>query len=91
MTSMVRPVTKSASEEARKQITFAWSTASATRRRGVRSISSAWEPWERFSQCGRMRSVSVMLGAMALTLMPSGPSSWASLRVKAMMPPLAAA
>ena len=46
---------------------------------------------ERFSQCGRMRSVSVMLGAMALTLMPSGPSSWASLRVKAMMPPLAAA
>ena len=88
---MVRPVTKSASAEARKQITLAWSTASATRRSGVRSISSACEPCERFSQCGRMRSVSVMLGAMALTLMPSGPSSWASLRVKAMMPPLAAA
>ena len=31
------------------------------------------------------------LGAIALTLMPSGPSSKASLRVKAMMPPLAAA
>ena len=30
-------------------------------------------------------------GAIALTLMPSGPSSSASLRVNAMMPPLAAA
>jgi hypothetical protein len=38
-----------------------------------------------------MRSVRVRLGAMALTLMPNGPSSNDSLRVKAMMPPLAAA
>ena len=72
-------------------MTLAWSTASATRRKGVRSISSACEACERFSQCGRIRSVSVIEGAMALTLMPSGPSSVASLRVKAMMPPLAAA
>ena len=32
--SVVRPVTKSALEEARKQITFAWSTASADSRGG---------------------------------------------------------
>jgi len=38
-----------------------------------------------------MRSVSVMLGAMALTVTPDGPSSWASFFVKAMIPPLAAA
>src|SRR5215470_15145393 len=38
-----------------------------------------------------MRSVRVTLGAMALTLSPKGPTSCASLRVKAMMPPLAAA
>src|SRR5579883_851184 len=91
VTSIVSPVTKSASAEARKQITRAWSSGSATRRSGVRSISSAWAACERFSQCGRIRSVSVTLGAIALTLMLSGPSSWASLRVKAMMPPLAAA
>ena len=41
VTSIVSPVTKSASDEARKQITFAWSAASAIRRSGVRSISAA--------------------------------------------------
>ena len=50
VTSMVRPVTKSASDEARKQMTLAWSAASATRRNGVRSISSACEACERLSQ-----------------------------------------
>ena len=34
MTSIVTPVTKSASLDARKQMTFAWSAASATRRSG---------------------------------------------------------
>ena len=73
---MVSPVTKPASAEARKQITRAWSAASATHGaaasarlllglRGLRALVP----------CGRMRSVSVMLGAMALTLMLSGPSS----------------
>ena len=32
----------------------------------MRSISSACCAWLRFSQCGRMRSVSVMLGALVL-------------------------
>src|SRR5581483_10001456 len=45
VTSMVSPVTKSASAEARKQITRAWSTASATRRSGVLSISAALASW----------------------------------------------
>jgi hypothetical protein len=36
---MVTPVTKSASLDARKQITLAWSAAPATRRSGVRPIS----------------------------------------------------
>ena len=91
VTSMVTPVTKSASAEARKQITRAWSWASAMRRSGVRAISRACSSAVRFSQCGLIRSVSVMLGAMALTVMPKGPSSFASFVVKAMMPPLAAA
>src|ERR1700722_13271642 len=91
VTSIVTPVTKSASLEARKQMTFAWSAASATRRSGVRAISAACASCERLSQCGRMRSVSVRLGAMALIVTPYGPSSKASLRVKAIMPPLAAA
>ena len=88
---MVRPVTKSASDEARKQITLRLVDrfGDAAQRRAFDLLGL--RACERFSQCGRMRSVSVMLGAMALTLMPSGPSSWASLRVKAMMPPLAAA
>ena len=38
-------------------MTLAWSAASATRRSGVRSISSACEACERLSQWGRMRSV----------------------------------
>jgi hypothetical protein len=70
-------VTKSASREARKQITRAWSSASAMRRNGVRAISRACCPAEP-SQRGRIRSVSVMLSAMALTVMPEGPSSDAS-------------
>src|SRR5436190_1431867 len=73
VTSIVRPVTKSASAEARKQITRAWSAGSATRRSGVRSISSACEACERLSQCGRMRSVRVTLGATALTRMSIAP------------------
>ena len=88
---MVTPVTKSASREARKQITRAWSRASATRRSGVRVISCACSSAVRCSYRGRMRSVSVRLGAMALTVTPKGPSSWASFLVKAMIPPLAAA
>ena len=90
VTSIVSPVTKSASDDARKQITLAWSAASATRRSGVRAISAACASGERWFQCGRMRSVSVRLGAIALTLMPNGPSSNDSLRVNAMMPPFAA-
>ena len=72
---MVTPVTKSASREARKQITRAWSRASATRRNGVRAISRACSSGVRCSQRGRIRSVSVRLGAIALTLTPKGPSS----------------
>src|ERR1700731_1247747 len=41
VTSMVTPVTKSASAEARKAITRAWSAASAMRRSGMRAISAA--------------------------------------------------
>src|SRR5678816_3660982 len=88
---MVTPVTKSASEEARKQMTRAWSSGVATRPSGVRRISAAWASAERRSQWGRMRSDRVRLGAMALTVTPWGPSSKASLRVSAMMPPLAVA
>src|SRR6202521_2977533 len=66
VTSMVTPVTKSASLDARKQITLAWSTASATRRSGVRSISACWSSGLDWSQRGRMRSVKVRLGAIAL-------------------------
>ena len=46
-------------------------------------------------QCGLQFALqgprSVRLGAIALTLMPEGPSSWESFLVKAMMPPFAAA
>jgi hypothetical protein len=38
-----------------------------------------------------MRGVAMNPGAMALTVMPNGPSSSASVLVSAMMPPLAAA
>jgi hypothetical protein len=38
-----------------------------------------------------MRSVKVRLGAIALIVTPKGPSSKASLRVNAIIPPLAAA
>ena len=88
---MVTPVTKSASAEARKQMTRAWSSGVATRPSGVRPISAARPSAVRRSQCGRMRSESVRLGAIALTVMPWGPSSNASLRVRAMMPPFAVA
>ena len=91
VTSIVTPVTKSASLDARKQITLAWSGASATRRNGVRSISACWSSGLDWFQRGRMRSVRVRLGAMALMLMLWGPSSKASFLVKAMMPPFAAA
>ena len=67
---MVTPVTKSASLDARKQITFAWSAASAMRRSGVRPISACWSSGLDWSQRGRMRSVSVRLGATAFMLMP---------------------
>src|SRR4029077_14173693 len=90
VTSMVRPVTKSACEEARKQMTLAWSAASPMRRSGVLWISAARSSGGRCSQRGRMRSVNVVAGAMALTLMPKGPSSLASFVVSAMMPPFAA-
>ena len=49
-------------------MTLAWSTASATRRNGVRAISAACAFCVRFSQCGRMRSVKVRLGAIALSV-----------------------
>src|SRR5262247_4170613 len=91
VTSMVTPVTKSASLEARKQITRAWSRASAMRRSGVRKISCACSSADRCSHRGRIRSVSVMLGAIAFTVMPKGPSSCPSFLVNAMMPPLAVA
>ena len=48
--SMVTPVTKSASLEARKQMTWAWSSGVATRPRGVRVISAACASGERRSQ-----------------------------------------
>ncbi len=41
VTSIVTPVTKSASVDARKQMTRAWSSGSATRPRGVREFSRA--------------------------------------------------
>src|SRR5258708_39409157 len=91
VTSIVTPVTKSASLDARKQITLAWSAASATRRKGVRSISACWSSGLDWFQRGRMRSVRVRLGAIALVLMAKGPASKASFRVNAMIPPLAAA
>src|SRR6185312_15956893 len=91
VTSIVRPVTKSASDDARKQITLAWSDACATRRSGVFSICACCAWGERWFQCGVMRSVNVRLGAMALMLTPNGPSSNDSLRVMAMIPPFAAA
>ena len=71
-------------------MTFAWSELRPSRRNGVRSISAAWSSGDCWFQRGRMRSVSVRLGAIALTLMPNGPSSNDSLRVNAMMPPFAA-
>src|SRR5258706_259459 len=80
VTSMVTPVTKSASDEARKQMTRAWSSGVATRPSGVRWISAAWPSAERRSQWGRMRSESVRLGAMALTVTPCGPSATAAPR-----------
>jgi hypothetical protein len=55
VTSIVTPVTKSASDEARKQITRAWSIGSAMRRSGVRSISMAWSSGLVWFQRGRMR------------------------------------
>ena len=72
-------------------MTLAWSIASATRRNGVEAICAACASGERWFHCGRIRSVSVTLGAMALILIPNGPSSNDSLRVKAIIPPLAAA
>jgi hypothetical protein len=81
---MVTPVTKSASEEARKQMTRAWSSGVATRPSGVRRISAAWASAERRSQWGRMRSDRVRLGAMALTVTPLEPSSRAMDLVKPM-------
>src|SRR3989441_5565728 len=91
VTSMVTPVTKSASLEARKQITRAWSTGSAMRRSGTRSTSAFCSIGDMPSQRGRSRGLRVRLGAIALTLMPCGPSSSDSLRVSAMIPPLAVA
>ena len=57
----------------------------------MRSVSRARSSAVHLSQRGWRRSVRVRLGAMALTLMPKGPSSSAIFFVKAMMPPLAAA
>ena len=73
-------------------MTLAWSAGSAMRRSGVASIArrlvflAAAAP--NAGGCARSASGS---GAIALMLMPYGPSSKASLLVKAMMPPLAAA
>src|SRR3979490_3619282 len=75
VTSIVTPVTKSASLDARKQITLAWSGASATRRNGVRSISACWSSGLDWFQRGLMRSVKVRLGAIALVLVPQGARS----------------
>ena len=54
-------------------MTLAWSAASATRRSGVRSISSACEACERLSQCGRMRSVKRDAGGDGVDVDAVGP------------------
>src|SRR5256885_16420659 len=88
---MVTPVTKSASLEARKQMTRAWSTGSATRPSGTWAAWRARSSGDIASQRGRSRGLSVRLGAIAFTVMLYGPSSRESLRVNAMIPPLAVA
>src|SRR5207248_2611778 len=68
VTSILTPVTKSASLDARKQMTLAWSGASAMRLSGVFSISACWSSGLDWFQCGLMRSVRVRLGAIGAGL-----------------------
>ena len=82
---------KSACDDARKHTTLAWSIGSASRPSGVEATASSRSSAGRPSQWRRMRSVKVTEGAIALTLIPAGPTSVASLAVNAMIPPLAAA
>ena len=81
------PVICRASSEARKAMALATSSGCPRRRSGVAAADSS-------SVVLRLRSthsVSVVPGAMALTRMPSGPSSCASTFVNTCSPPLVVA
>ena len=79
---------KAAASEARKTTASAISRGSPSRRTGMAAATRAVSSGVRALST---RSVAVVPGATALTVMPSAPTSSARCRVKPMTPALAAA
>ena len=94
VTRMISPVMKPAASSARNATVFAMSSGWPTRRTGVWAAItfcsfSNFTPYR--AALSAVMSLTIYPGATALTVIPSGPSSIASVRVKPSMPAFVAA